>query len=121
MDPLTHWAVRSNTRSALWSDGIRSWVDDRVELCRQGPTSSTSWTTAQPVGRPHVVSRIIVPGMYRIPDGTVTSGGPSRNEPASRSSIAANTLGPSILGRHIHSTLPLGATSAETSQSDRKP
>jgi hypothetical protein len=43
-------------------------------------------------------------------------------EPAGpRSSIAANTLGPSIRGRHIHSTLPLGATSADTSQSDRKP
>ena len=41
--------------------------------------------------------------------------------PASRSSIAPNTLGESIRGRHIHSTLPLGATSAVVSQSDRKP
>ena len=32
--------------------------------------------------------------------------------PASRSRIAPNTLGESIRGRHIHSTLPLGATSA---------
>ena len=31
------------------------------------------------------------------------------------------TLGESIRGRHIHSTLPLGATSAVVSQSDRKP
>jgi hypothetical protein len=30
-------------------------------------------------------------------------------------------LGPSILGRHIHSTLPLGAISAQTSQSEMKP
>ena len=51
----------------------------------------------------------------------MTSAGPSRNRPAPRSSIAANTLGPSIRGKHIHSTLPLGATSADTSQSDRNP
>src|SRR2546421_12549117 len=34
--------------------------------------------------------------------------------------MAPKTLGPSIRGRHSHSTLPLGATSAVTSQSDRK-
>jgi hypothetical protein len=34
--------------------------------------------------------------------------------------MAAKTLGLSGLGRHIHSTLPLGAISALTSQSDRK-
>ncbi len=49
------------------------------------------------------------------------SAGPSRNEPAPRSSIVAKTLGPSIRGRHIHSTVPLDATRAVTSQSDRKP
>src|SRR5689334_23132869 len=42
-----------------------------------------------------------------------------RNVPASRSSMAPNTLGPSKRGRHIHSTAPLGATSAHVSQSDR--
>src|SRR5437764_14536548 len=42
-----------------------------------------------------------------------------RNVPASRSSIAPNTLGPSKRGRHIHSTAPLGATSAHVSQSLR--
>src|SRR3954467_1520919 len=42
-----------------------------------------------------------------------------RNVPASRSSIAPKTLGPSMRGRHIHSTAPLGATSAVVSQSDR--
>src|SRR3954469_2884651 len=42
-----------------------------------------------------------------------------RNVPASRSSIAPKTLGPSKRGRHIHSTAPLGATSAHVSQSDR--
>ena len=47
--------------------------------------------------------------------------GPSRKPPASRSSIAPNTLGESNRGRHIHSTLPLGAISAQVSQSDRKP
>src|SRR3954453_2238132 len=42
-----------------------------------------------------------------------------RNVPASRSSIAPKTLGPSKRGRHIHSTAPLGATSAHVSQSLR--
>src|SRR5215210_4545257 len=42
-----------------------------------------------------------------------------RNVPASRSSIAPKTLGPSKRGRHIHSTAPEGATSAHVSQSDR--
>ncbi len=51
----------------------------------------------------------------------MTSAGPTRNQPAPRSSIAAKMLGPSIRGRHIHSTLPFGATSADTSQSDRNP
>src|SRR5438105_1082870 len=34
--------------------------------------------------------------------------------------MAAKTLRPSGRGRHIHSTLPLGETSAFTSQSERK-
>src|SRR3954467_6287602 len=42
-----------------------------------------------------------------------------RNVPASRSSMAPKTLGPSKRGRHIHSTAPLGATSAHVSQSLR--
>src|SRR3954469_11310176 len=42
-----------------------------------------------------------------------------RKVPASRSSIAPKTLGPSKRGRHIHSTAPEGATSAQVSQSDR--
>src|SRR5688500_11622872 len=49
------------------------------------------------------------------------SDGPNRNAPASRSRIAPKTLGESMRGRHSHSTLPLGATSAVVSQSDRKP
>src|SRR5215472_2948570 len=100
---------------------MRWWVSDLGELLGQLPTSSASRTTTQPVGRPHVVSSTIVPGRYRLPDGTVASAGPTRNDPASRSSIAAKTLGPSIRGRHIHSTLPPGATRLHTSQSDRKP
>src|SRR3954451_8650584 len=43
-----------------------------------------------------------------------------RNVPASRSSMAPKTLGPSKRGRHIHSTAPDGATSAHVSQSERK-
>ena len=38
--------------------------------------------------------------------------GARRKPPASRSSIAPKTRGPSMRGRHIHSMLPLGATSA---------
>ena len=34
--------------------------------------------------------------------------------------IAPKTLGLSMRGTHIHSTLPLGATSAHDSQSERK-
>ena len=75
----------------------------------------------QPPRVPQLVSSTIVPGRYRRAAGTSTSAGPSRNEPASRSSTAPNTLAESIRGRHIHSMLPLGATSAVVSQSDRKP
>ena len=46
--------------------------------------------------------------------------GPKRKNPAERSSSAPNTLGESGRGRHSHSTDPSGATSALTSQSDRK-
>src|SRR5712664_2004816 len=46
--------------------------------------------------------------------------GANRKAPAARSRIAANTLGLSGRGRHIHSTRPLGAMSALTSQSERK-
>src|SRR2546423_15712481 len=42
-----------------------------------------------------------------------------RNVPASRSSMAPKTDGPSKRGRHIHSTAPDGATSAHVSQSLR--
>src|SRR5260370_2953585 len=46
--------------------------------------------------------------------------GANRKAPAARSRMAANTLGLSGRGRHIHSTRPLGAMRALTSQSDRK-
>src|SRR5687768_16422805 len=74
----------------------------------------------QPLSDPQLVSSTIVPGRYRRAAGTSTSAGPKRKPPASRSRIAANTLGASNRGRHNHSTFPLGATSAVTSQSDRK-
>ena len=74
-----------------------------------------------PVVVPQLVSSTMVPGRYLRAAGTVTSSGPTRNPPASRSRMAANTLGESSLGRHSHSRLPLGATSAVVSQSERKP
>ena len=49
------------------------------------------------------------------------SAGPILKPPASRSSMAPKTLGESMRGRHIHSTLPLGAISAVTWQSEMKP
>ncbi len=61
-----------------------------------------------------------MPGTYRRAAGTVSVAGPMRKPPALRSSIDPNTLSESIRGRHIHSMLPLGATSAVVSQSDRK-
>jgi hypothetical protein len=75
----------------------------------------------QPVGVPQLVSSTMVPGRYRRAAGTIMSAGPIRKPPASRSRIDPKMLGESIRGRHIHSTLPLGATSAVASQSDRKP
>src|SRR5436190_18482953 len=80
----------------------------------------TSRTMIQPVFVPQLVSRTIVPGRYRRAAGTMTSSGPRRNEPASRSSIAPKMLAESSRGRHIHSMAPLGATSANDSQSERK-
>ena len=74
----------------------------------------------QPVGVPQLVSSTMVPGRYRRAAGTVMSAGPSRKPPAWRSRMAPNTLGESTRGRQSHSTLPLGATSAIDSQSDRK-
>src|SRR3954452_22527985 len=46
--------------------------------------------------------------------------GPSRNDPASRSSRDPNTLGESKLGTHSQSIDPSGATSAPVWQFDRK-
>ncbi len=80
-----------------------------------------SRTTIQPVGVLQLVSRIMVPGRYRRAAGIIRSAGPNRKKPASRSSRAPKTLGESTRGKHSHSTLPPGATSAWFSQSDRKP
>jgi hypothetical protein len=66
-----------------------------------------------------VVSSTIVPARYLRPAGTVVSTGASRKPPASRSRMEPKIDGPSKRGRHSHSTLPLGATSAQTSQSER--
>src|SRR4029077_13458519 len=46
--------------------------------------------------------------------------GANRKAPAARARMAAKTLGLSGRGRHIHSTRPLGAMRALTSQSERK-
>src|SRR5258707_12852750 len=45
--------------------------------------------------------------------------GANRKAPDARSRMAAKTLGLSGRGRHIHSTRPLGAMRALTSQSER--
>jgi hypothetical protein len=64
---------------------------------------------------------IIVPGTWRTESGTTVPYGPTRNEPARRSSSAPNTLGESNRGMHIHSMLPYGASSAPVWQSDNNP
>src|SRR3982075_297469 len=81
---------------------------------------SASRTISHPVRVLHVVSSTSVPGRWRPPAGTPTPLGANRKLPAPRSRMAAKTLGLSGRGRHIHSTLPLGAISALISQSDRK-
>ena len=74
-------------------------------------------------------SRSACPSWSRGPSCRAGSGGrPERSRPpgrsgsrpASRSRMAPKTLGESMRGRHSHSTLPLGATRAVASQSDRK-
>ena len=75
----------------------------------------------QPLGVPQLVSSTIVPGQVAAGRRDVDVDGPKRKPPASRSRMAPKTLGESSRGRHSHSTLPLGATSAVVSQSDRKP
>jgi hypothetical protein len=79
-----------------------------------------SRTTTQPLGVCQVVSNTFVPGSYLRAAGTLMPKGPSRNEPASRSSRLPNTLGESKLGTHSQSTAPSGATRAPVWQSDRK-
>src|ERR1700704_2158029 len=83
--------------------------------------SRRSRTISQPVFVPQLVSSTLVPGRYRRAVGTLVSAGPSRKPPAPRSSNAPNTLGESERGRHNHSMLPAGSTSAVDSQSDRNP
>ena len=52
--------------------------------------------------------------------GTLIPNGPSRNEPAWRSSSCPKTLGESKRGTHSQSTDPSGATSALVWQLERK-
>ena len=52
--------------------------------------------------------------------GTLTPNGPSRKEPAWRSSSVPNTLGESKRGTQSQSIDPSGATSAPVWQLDRK-
>ena len=88
-------------------------------LCH-GPMHMVSRTMSQPVRVCQVVSTIKLPGRYRRAAGTISSYGPSRNEPALRSRMALNTDGESGRGMHIHSTAPLGAIRQVFSQSERK-
>src|SRR5271169_4217553 len=80
-----------------------------------------SCTVIHPVGVCQVVSSTIVPGTYLRCCGTWALPGPNLNEPAARSSSAANTLRESGRGRHNHSTDPSGATRQLCSQLDRNP
>src|SRR4029077_17783670 len=66
-----------------------------------------------------VVTSTLVPGAYERCTGTLKPNGPSRNDPAPRSSTMPNTLGASKRGTHSQSIAPSGATSAPVWQSDR--
>src|SRR5262249_30874690 len=76
---------------------------------------------SQPNGVCQVVSSTLVPGTYSRCAGTLNRVGPTRNEPAPRSSRLPNTDGESEAGRHSQSTDPSGATSAPVWQLDRNP
>src|SRR3954451_18505345 len=90
-----------------------------VSSQRRGPIVSASRTTIQPPGACHVVTSVFVPGSYWREDGTLTPNGPTRKDPAWRSSSIPNTLGESKLGTHSQSIAPSGATSALVWQFDR--
>src|SRR3954447_4563166 len=92
-----------------------------VSSPRRGPIVSASRTVAHPVGVFHAVIKVLVPGSYTRPLGTLIPNGPRRNDPAPRSSSEPNTLGESKRGTHSQSIVPSGATSAPVWQSDRKP
>src|SRR4029077_10963257 len=66
-----------------------------------------------------VVTSTLVPGAYERCTGTLKPNGPSRNDPAPRSSTMPNTLGASKRGTHSQSIAPSGATSAPVWQSER--
>jgi hypothetical protein len=82
--------------------------------------TSASRTTSHPVAVDHVVSSTNVPGTYRRWDGTLVCTGPTRKNPADRSSRVAKTLAESGRGKHNHSTAPSGAMRAVVVQSDKK-
>ena len=78
-----------------------------------------SRTRIHPVGVFQVVSRVLVPGSYPTSAGWLIPNGPSRKEPAPRSSSVPNTLGESKRGTQSQSIAPSGATSAPVWQLDR--
>ena len=60
-----------------------------------------------------------MPGSYATVAGWLMPNGPSRKEPASRSSSVPKMLGESKRGTQSQSIAPSGATSAPVWQSDR--
>ena len=85
---------------------------DQQDVADDDPAAARAPARLQDVRAGQVAPRRRAPGCRPAP---------SRNVPASRSSSAPNTLGESKRGRQSHSMFELGATSAQVSQSDRKP
>ena len=109
-------------RTSMWSPsssaGGRVWGVIMSSPCR-GPIVRASRTMIHPVGVFQVVSRVLVPGSYTTAAGWLIPNGPSRKDPAPRSSSVPNTLGESKRGTHSQSIAPSGATSAPVWQLDR--
>jgi len=113
-----HSTVRTSRCSASSSVGGRV-CGVMTSSERRGPIVSASRTISQPPGTCHVVSSVLVPASYSREEGTLIPNGPSRKNPAARSSSVPKTLGASKLGTHSQSIAPSGATSALVWQSDR--
>ncbi len=105
--------------SASTSEGGLVWGVTQSSLTRR-PIVRASRTSTQPDVVFHVVLITPEPGSYERALGCEVPKGPSRNNPAPRSSTLPKMLGESNRGTHNHSTEPSEPTSAPVWQFDKK-